>query len=1329
MDHAQCLRYIIGFLFFLLPFTALDSAEARDCNGNARPDADDLAMGLAADCNLNGVPDECDVVAPSFRELGRPRGSGTARAVFWTDLNDDGSQDLAMGTINGLSVWLAIPGAGVVDSEVLVTPLDGLVRSWAVGDLNGDGSTDAVGHAGSELRLLLNDGTGSFQRSGTVAVGAVRGNDLAVGDFDGDGTGDIALIDSLDDEVFFLWSGEPSPAQERYPLGEFPIAVAIGDIDADGALDIAVANRDSESLSLLYGRGDRTFQSDTLPTGHAQPEQLLVADLSADGLLDLVTSHWDVTSTMLNRGARIFTPSAFFAHEVRRPTALAAADLDADGDLDVIGPGGGTPSLDILWNRGDGFLNARSEVELNRPATAIRGADVDADGALDLVVARSGSEGIAVLGNVRFAKTARAAFASGVIYPQSPASQSVVPHGLTVADFDDDGAPDAAVVNGGRATIGILWNDGDGALVSGVEVAGPRHRLDAIAAGDLDADGDLDVVAGGTADPSILIVENLGGRRFGGPRTLHTAGGLRMLMLEDVDGDQSLDILSAHPRTDVVTVHWGAGDGSFAPALILQGGRGPAAVATADFDGDGDLDLASANSTSSSVTVFRNEGERTFTAAEEVLLVTSPNYVVTTDFDRDGFLDLATTNNGAEVQVLYGHGDGTLTRPFGFTGHGEAYSLLAVDVNRDGLPDLVTANEAEGTLSVLVNVGDRTFLRAGEISGTTGVRFADAADMDGDGVVDLVSGNRGSASVSVVRNEIARLLSEDPYRESICTALGFWRLGMPQPASSSGELTVQYVLPSRQDDTLLPTLFLDTERFPLLREFLIETFPERFEGLSIEQYLALVARRESRDYFVGSIHRVRTKDGVIYGFNVFVDESDPSELLREPVVRALRAGLEESFGLEPLVYLPDTQAARDAASEWDAPDFPVYVEEAPLPVPEPPAPLPTPTFALEIPEGIEACGVFSPAGATRGPEEEYDLKTVVRFSPGTVPLATASDSMVHGIVEELLFGPQQVRGESLREGVFEVRRLPLGGGVTGYRFTYAEDFVLPDGGQLQFVLAAPLIFRSRGEERLDGPVVLDEAFLTVNAGSEAFQLSIDNRPNVRFGSCAYAALPLFEIAVELEGGGSIRLEERFREAESLLATGPASLVRAAIDLAGETRVVTEYPSLVYSASRHNRWAQYRVFLDPPLGMAGLERPVHVVEVRAPEPFDVSREEVHLLDEDFERLDTPRILSYSKTERPAAENAPFRRGDVSADGRLNLTDVVALLEYRLARGPEPACVKSADNDDSGVVNLTDVLVLLNFLFRSGDAPSVPFEACGLDLTEDALDCAGFLPCRA
>jgi hypothetical protein len=277
-------------------------------------------------------------------------------------------------------------------------------------------------------------------------------------------------------------------------------------------------------------------------------------------------------------------------------------------------------------------------------------------------------------------------------------------------------------------------------------------------------------------------------------------------------------------------------------------------------------------------------------------------------------------------------------------------------------------------------------------------------------------------------------------------------------------------------------------------------------------------------------------------------------------------------------------------------------------------------------------------------------------------------------------------------------------------------------------IVSPITFTARGDES-DEPVrVFDEEFFTARPGEEAIQATLDGAPRVRYGSCVNSNLPRFAIVAELEDGSSLKLEERFFEQESLFDTGPASLERAEVVLGGETRLVSEYWNLVYSAFRHNTRVRYWVVLDPPVAVPGVGGAVRAVEYAAAEPPEVPEPTAAYLGENFEILSTVGVRSSSKEPVNDSAGTSFRRGDVTADGGVDLGDGLSLLNYLFQRGDAPSCQESADANDDGRLNITDVLAIVSHLFGKQKPLPAPFAECGEDTTPDTLTCDGFSGCE-
>ena len=123
------------------------------------------------------------------------------------------------------------------------------------------------------------------------------------------------------------------------------------------------------------------------------------------------------------------------------------------------------------------------------------------------------------------------------------------------------------------------------------------------------------------------------------------------------------------------------------------------------------------------------------------------------------------------------------------------------------------------------------------------------------------------------------------------------------------------------------------------------------------------------------------------------------------------------------------------------------------------------------------------------------------------------------------------------------------------------------------------------------------------------------------------------------------------------------------------------------------------------------------------------EEVSYLDENFEVIATPAVAGYSRQVFNGDLEPIFRRGDVTANGAVQISDAIAVLNFLFQEGRDVACRKAADADDDGSVNVSDAVAILDHLFDGSGPLPEPFSACGEDLTADNLSCGEVAPCRS
>jgi Bacterial Ig-like domain (group 3)/FG-GAP-like repeat len=358
-------------------------------------------------------------------------------------------------------------------------------------------------------------------------------------------------------------------------------------------------------------------------------------------------------------------------------------------------------------------------------------------------------------------------------------------YSVAVADLNGDGKPDLVVANqysttGTNGDVSVLLGNGDGTFQPAVNYASGAQYAVSVVVGDVSGDGKLDlVVANDCSDVNctggaVSVLLGNGDGTFQAAVS-YASGALNAVSvtLADVNGDGKLDLLVANQcpagsgcttsRAGSVGVLLGNGDGTFQAAVTYSsGGDAANSVAVADVNGDGKPDLLVANlcadssCAKGSMSVLLGNGNGTFQAAVSYGsggLYTSS--VAVGDVNGDGKLDLLVANgcfiggtnctNGAPgaVSVLLGNGDGTFQTVVTYaSGGSNAYSVAVADVNGDGKPDVLVANEGDTSVGVLLGNGDGTFRTA--VNYASGGRAYSVAvtDVNGDGKPDLLVANQ-----------------------------------------------------------------------------------------------------------------------------------------------------------------------------------------------------------------------------------------------------------------------------------------------------------------------------------------------------------------------------------------------------------------------------------------------------------------------------------------------------------------------------------------------------------------------------------------------------------
>jgi hypothetical protein len=336
-----------------------------------------------------------------------------------------------------------------------------------------------------------------------------------------------------------------------------------------------------------------------------------------------------------------------------------------------------------------------SNVQTGNGPSAVAVADLNGDGNLDLVVANAIDNDVQVfLGN------GDGSFQSPVSYSLGTAS----PTALVVADLGN-GDLDIVTANSNTNTVSVLLGNGDGTFQKNPTTLTAGANPSAVALADL-GNSHVDIVTANRGDNTVSVFVGNGDGTFKAAVNYKAGTSPDGVAIGDVNGDGKADVVVADADSDSVSILLGNGDGTLQAATAVAVGSVPSAVALAHLTGSGHLDIVTANSGDNTVSVLLGNGDGTFRKAVSYAVGSAPTALLVTDANGDGNQDVITANNGDnDVSVLMGNGDGTFQAQttYALASGATAPNAIAVgDLNGAGVPDLVTANSLSNNVTLLL---------------------------------------------------------------------------------------------------------------------------------------------------------------------------------------------------------------------------------------------------------------------------------------------------------------------------------------------------------------------------------------------------------------------------------------------------------------------------------------------------------------------------------------------------------------------------------------------------------------------------------------------------
>jgi hypothetical protein len=674
------------------------------------------------------------------------------RSVAVADFDDDGGPDLAVANADASTVTVLLKVGRGEPAIINTHAVGAFPLRVAAGDFTGDGKPDIISanNGASTISLLRNNGSGGFTAGGTFNTFS-GGVDLAVGDFNNNGTLDVAVAVGVgvsilvgngqgsfsapavfqaqaskiittdfnnDGKLDLVISGSSTQIYLGNGAGQFAAGcgvqsstgMAAGDVNGDGKLDLVLANVPSAQIQIHLGAGvgclGTSTNIDVLNAG--RPGFVALADLNKDGNLDIVAG----ATVLLNNGSGVFGPPFAFGMGSlgSDPGAnTVIADFNGDSNLDIASAS--TGSAGILFGDGSGGFRFATG-PAGRGAHGIASADVNNDGKQDVVVLSNGSFAV-TLGDG----------AGNLSTPSVVTLPAPTFIGPVIADFNGDTKLDIAGVDnthtgpGGQPRFLVALGNGLGGFGSTTLTSFDAPEPAALAGGDLNGDGKIDLVTvnrggGNNLEGTISIGLSDGAGQFAMQPTVSVRTGSNPIgvAFADFNSDNKMDL--AIPSGFGFSILLGNGAGGFAPRTHITTANS-SSIRTADLNGDGKLDLAMVSEEFNGKTsIVLADSMGGFTAPLQFSLGHFPSDLTVTDFNNDGKLDLAVAISRQEpfpnpgrsnVAVLPGDGAGGFGAAVTIPADRNASRIIDVDLNRDGRPDIITANQLVNNLTVALN--------------------------------------------------------------------------------------------------------------------------------------------------------------------------------------------------------------------------------------------------------------------------------------------------------------------------------------------------------------------------------------------------------------------------------------------------------------------------------------------------------------------------------------------------------------------------------------------------------------------------------------------------
>ncbi len=676
----------------------IDGVDIRDVDQDGVPEilvAQDTRSNQVRMIHVLGLDQHGQYAQESIQ---LPSGTGVTQDAFFADINGDQHQDIVVGTLFHVLVYTGNESGSYSGPAMYDADFSGNLNALYAADINSDGAMDVMTtvNQSSNLNIYLNDGAGSLLPPVSHNLQAQNPR-VWFDDINGDNHLDLVYQPAFGDgNVWSSFGVGDGTFQglfvQSVPDIDFTIR-ELRDIDGDQHADIFAEGQSATGpetyVIRMFGQGDGSF---TVGTPYETSSVVHgMSDLDGDGIDDVVLQSDQVSFMRGLAGGELEPETSLFSLGAD-PLGMLFADLDSDGDQDIVvhHEPANRSYLQILLNAGNAAFPNPLRVEMDEVSNSLRIADLDADGDLDLVASTTGAfeEEPSVFLND----------GDGTFPVSGQVSLSGRHSNLDLGDLNGDGIPDIVTANQYSDDFSVHLGNGDGTYATPMTYGMGEEYVPLIALADLTNDGITDVIAMYRSLDRVDIYPGLGNGLLGLPISQVLPSHPNRFAVGDIDLDGDLDMVVSHFTDNLVSVQANDGTGSLSQVGLIQPADQVWSVTLGDLDSDGDSDLI-LGSKADMLHIYSNDGSGSFVALVDLDMPNTPREAHIADLNHDGHPDIV-SGLLHQLSVFYADGFGGFEQAEHMFIEGSAMASVIGDLDGNQSLDVAVMSENDDQLTV-----------------------------------------------------------------------------------------------------------------------------------------------------------------------------------------------------------------------------------------------------------------------------------------------------------------------------------------------------------------------------------------------------------------------------------------------------------------------------------------------------------------------------------------------------------------------------------------------------------------------------------------------------